>query len=211
VAIEGLYVAFADIPAPTTVDHCDCCMSADDVDALLVWPDVHTVPAELLRTYAWNLLCGTVGSPEDAHHFAPRLLEVALDPGAWPDLDTVCRTLGHYVTGWSRAQRDALDGFARALWRDRLTSDPSTSAGVAHDLLRTLSHLTYVAPLLDLWTDLVAEPHPAAHLQVLIFWRWFDPETVATWLCSDRLLDAVRATGDPLLLEALLEERARQQ
>lgn len=209
VAIDDLYAAFADVPAPTGLDHCDHCLLPEEVDALLAWPDVRTIPADLVRLYAVNWFAGTAGSQDDAHYFAPRLLDAALDPGADLEFETVCRFLAHSATGWPRSQRDALDGFGRAVWLDRLMSHPHRLGHLAHDVLPAVSLLTDVTSLLDLWTDVVAEPHPAAHLQELLFWGWFEPE-VAVWVRGDRLLDAVGATGDDLLLQALLEERSRQ-
>jgi hypothetical protein len=204
-AVDDLYAAFAAVPVPLGVPYCDHCVSDGEIRELLAWQDVRTLPATVLEPYARNLVVETAGSDDDARYFTPRLLEVSLNPAAWPDLVMVGRFLQRCMTDWPSKERAAVDGFARALWLHRLTTDPYGPGLPSEQVLCAVAYLTGLAPLLQLWTDQVGQRYPAAHLAELLqtarleagTWRlsnlWWDGRgwEVDAWLHTDRLLEAV--------------------
>lgn len=82
--IDALYEAFKAVVKPHHVAGCPCCTSDGEFHSLLKKPLRELAPDELGR-YASKALT-TVGTEEDFHYFAPRILEIAAtDDGWWPE------------------------------------------------------------------------------------------------------------------------------
>lgn len=209
-AVDRLYAAFEGSP-PASVPHCDHCVSDEEVARLLTAGPVRLLPAEVLRPYAANLVVGTAGSPDDARYFLPRVCEVSLDSGAWPDLVLVARYVGRTDLGLDDRQRAAVAEFFRAVWWDVVTTDPLGAGLSVDEALCAAAHGTGdLTPVLAEWTRLLDRPHPRAHLLYLVSdadrdgdgWRlrgsWWDDHDrrVDLWLRSAELRTAVdRATA----------------
>ncbi len=76
-AVEALYVAF-ERPRPETIDGCPCCMTPDDLRALVGVP-LRQVGGRVAYLYSVNALY-TVGDNDDFRYFWPRLVELCLTP-----------------------------------------------------------------------------------------------------------------------------------
>src|SRR5262245_26685041 len=87
-AIEGVYTAFLDVPRPTSVDGCPCCIGQKGISILLSKPLRELSPDDLTHYAASAFL--TVGAVEDYLYFLPRILEIlATQHDWWPDPEVV--------------------------------------------------------------------------------------------------------------------------
>ena len=63
VAVEGLYSAFADVPKPSGIEGCPCCIERKNTDVLLAKP-LRTLAPDELSNYAASAFL-TIGSSTD--------------------------------------------------------------------------------------------------------------------------------------------------
>jgi len=91
-AIEVVYEAFRDVPRPSSVDGCPCCIDEKGINRLLSKPLRDLSPDDLTH-YASSAFL-TVGAVEDFLYFLPRILEIlASTPDWWPDPEVVTRAI----------------------------------------------------------------------------------------------------------------------
>jgi hypothetical protein len=90
--IQALYYAFDDVPKPTSIDVCPCCVDRFELEHLLSTP-LKEITAKNLAGYAATVF-NTSGGIDDFLYFLPRILEVSVtDPGWYPDLEITCGKL----------------------------------------------------------------------------------------------------------------------
>jgi len=126
-AIEGMYEAFADVPRPTTIDGCPCCVDGKDISVLLSKPLRELSPGEL-SAYASAVFL-TVGAVEDFLYFLPRILEIlALEAGWWPDPEIVGRAIiTSAFTTWPARRQQAILHYFHETIAACLTDDDAPS------------------------------------------------------------------------------------
>jgi hypothetical protein len=108
--VDAVYDAFRHVRPPSRIDACPCCVSKDEVCALLATP-LRQLTSEQLSSYSTSVFL-TAGSTRDFRYLLPRILEFAVGPGSpWPDREIVVGALA--LAGWklwSEAERTAILG-----------------------------------------------------------------------------------------------------
>ena len=115
-AIEDLYLAFSDLPAPKSIDACPCCFDDKNLDKL-VNAIAREVSPEDLTSYASSAFL-TAGDIPDYLYFLPRILEISVrDEWWWPDIEITGRALleTNIPTWPDRRQRALLAFFTAAI------------------------------------------------------------------------------------------------
>src|SRR6266516_2556115 len=124
-AIEEIYNAFRDVPRPTTVDGCPCCIDEKEISILLSKPLRGLSPDDLTHYAASAFL--TVGAVEDFLYFLPKILEIlASNRDWWPDPEVVTRAI--HTAGfhsWSDSRKKALSRYFDAVTSDLLATEDS--------------------------------------------------------------------------------------
>lgn len=154
-AIEGLYTAFSEYPLPEDTMPCDGCHPAD-ADELL-----HAAP---LRELQWKHISGYAieallvwGDLDCYRHFLPRIFELVLTAGEWPntpDPESVFGILryGNWRT-WPGQQHESIERMLQAVW-ETVRSNPPIEGGYI-DVDRWLCCISQceddLAPYLDQW------------------------------------------------------------
>lgn len=125
-AIDGVYDAFRDIPRPTVIDGCPCCIDRKNICNLLSKP-LRAIAPDDLGPYASSAFL-TVGDTADYLYFLPRILDVlANESGWWPDVEVVARCLnaaGFHT--WPEYQRMAVSRYFDEAFEDALSADRSS-------------------------------------------------------------------------------------
>jgi hypothetical protein len=171
-AIDRLYVAFAAETKPADIHACPCCVSREQVAALLGPEDLRALPAETVADYASHAIT-TVGSASDFRYFLPRLLQLAVTEGFdWPDLEiAVGRLRLAGWTGWEPDQQRAVRDVLRALWDQTLRQHPVSPD--ADTVLCAIGNAEDdLTPYLAAWAFLLrtGDAAPAEHLSDLLNW-----------------------------------------
>jgi hypothetical protein len=122
VAIDRLYLAFADIAPPRHIDGCPCCIEAKQIPVLLATP-LRSIVANELASYASSALL-TVGEVPDYLYFLPRILEISVfDDSWWPDIEVTARAIhSTSLQSWPTVRIDALTLLLRAVIDDAIAS-----------------------------------------------------------------------------------------
>lgn len=109
--LEALYAAFGDVPKPSKIDGCPCCLDQKEICTLLSKPLRELTGGEL-ASYSESAFL-TVGATDDYLYFLPRILEVGcVEGGWWPDLEITGRAIGETKPSeWPAHRLDALTGF----------------------------------------------------------------------------------------------------
>jgi hypothetical protein len=220
-AVDRLYVAFAAEPKPADLEACPCCVSREQVAALLGPDDLRTLPADTVADYAAHAMT-TVGSASDFRYFLPRLLQLAVTDGFdWPDLEIAVGRLR--LAGWlawpadqQRAVRDVLC----ALWDQTLRQHPSNPD--ADTVLCAIGNAENdLTSYLATWASFLrtGEAAPAQHLSDVLNWsarvengRWRMRNAfwerrdgpASDWLAADSTRAAVVAGFDAATSEPAL-------
>jgi hypothetical protein len=113
-AIDKFYRAFADIPAPTKIGGCPCCIDDKEIQILLTTP-LRELTADDLSAYASSALL-TVGSVLDYLYFLPRIMEISIRESWWSNIEVTGRAIASTnLTSWPAQRREELDSFLRTL------------------------------------------------------------------------------------------------
>lgn len=111
-AIERLYVACTERPAPHALPGCPCCTSPA-LRRLLATEDRRTLSGDAMDTFAFKALT-TLGTPEHLRWLAPRLLELAVGGQLGVDDEIVLGKLGRgRLVDWPASERAAVEA---VLW-----------------------------------------------------------------------------------------------
>ena len=124
-AIEGVYEAFGDVPRPTSVEGCPCCIDRKGISILLSKP-LRDLSSDDSTHYAASAFL-TVGAVEDYLYFLPRILEMlATKQDRWPDPEVVTRAI-HTVgyRSWPDLRRKALTRYFEEVIGDLLVTEGS--------------------------------------------------------------------------------------
>jgi hypothetical protein len=125
-AIEGLYSAFSAYPLPEETFPCPCC-HAGDANALLHAASLRELQWEHLAEYSTDALM-VWGNLDCYKHFLPRIFELVLTTGEWPQTPTPERVFGILRYGnwrsWPRNEQDAIETMLRAVWTTILSNPP---------------------------------------------------------------------------------------
>jgi hypothetical protein len=158
-AIDEQYRAFAS-PKPATIEGCPCCITPEQIDALLATP-LRELSYEQLRRYAESALA-TVGAVENFRYFWPRIAELAVTsewPNSFdPELVFIPLSYGEWWT-WPAHEQSALRGLAAALI-ERMRDEPLDASLVDSWICAIGQMLDDVTPLLE---PLVAGTKAARH------------------------------------------------
>ena len=122
-AIEGVYAAFREVPRPTSVDGCPCCIDRKGISVLLSKPLRDLSPNDLTHYAASAFL--TVGAVGDYLYFLPRVLEIlATEHDWWPNPEVVTRAI--HTAGfhsWPDARQAALTRYFEEVIGDLLGTE----------------------------------------------------------------------------------------
>ena len=229
-AVERLYAAFADVPRPTEIHYCPCCLTVEEERRLLSPVAVRELPAEVIQPYAADVML-TVGGVDDFRYFLPRILDIACTVGFdWPDLESLATRLrmARWQT-WPADEQDTIRDVLKALWAATLAvfpSDPDVdtvlcAVGNAEDDLEpylrfwasALDRLTAATQLRDLLYHGCRSDGRAWRL-LNAFWDGRDSQVTA-WLSGKELRRALTAaftssnSGDTLQVLADLHDLLR--
>lgn len=183
-AFDDLYDAFASVPAPVSVPHCNsCCVSDEEMAELLAFRPLREIPREVLQSYMGNLVVRTAGSPPDSQYFFPRILELVIGESIWPEFVHFGEFMEPVVCGWPRRQRAAIRDVLRALFGYRLTVPPYLRErylacgtvpvdvrrlGVSDILCVAAQFSQDLRPFLAHWAIVMEQEFPAANLLSVI-------------------------------------------
>lgn len=202
-ALVGLYESFQ-LPRPEAIDGCPCCITPEELRALVTVPRETLTGAQLAK-YAFSVMW-TVGTPTDLRYFLPRLIEL-LTLGQLPvNQETLFKKchLGEWRS-WPLREQSALEAFARAIIHDmaeRVYAWEDVDSWICA-LAQFLDDITMVMePLLS--------DRPAAQENLLRLYEWnlralskkklannfFDKETpnyqrLVAWFHSTSVLTAI--------------------
>jgi hypothetical protein len=97
--IDRLYEAFSTTQRPRRIDGCPCCVSSDELCALVDAP-LRALTSEQLSSYASSVLL-TAGSEQDFRYLVPRILELSIhESDWWPNREVVLGKLA--LAGWDK-------------------------------------------------------------------------------------------------------------
>jgi hypothetical protein len=115
-AIEQMYAAFAR-PTPREVDGCPCCITPEELRALVETP-LRELSGDQLGSYSFSVLL-TVGDVADLRYFWPRIAELSARGELWTDIEVVFdKPRRGEWRSWPRAEQEAIERFARAVMDD---------------------------------------------------------------------------------------------
>jgi hypothetical protein len=159
-AIAEQYLAF-ERPRPTSIEGCPCCVSAEDLAALISVP-LRELSYEQLGTYAGAAM-STVGTIEDFRYFWPRLAEllVTVSPGQYfidPERLLAKLRYGGWRS-WPVGERGSVEAYVTALLV-RLRDEPLRTWDVDAVVCAVGLAVDDVVPLLE---PLVADTESARH------------------------------------------------
>ncbi len=195
-AIENLYVAFADVRKPQSIEGCPCCWSDKDSRSLLSGK-LRDAPLKELGIYAWSAM-STIGSAEDYLYFLPQILNLIATEGGWgPDVEVIGRAIHETEPHkWATNKHQALEEYLSAIvytlltpgWHHRLDSWLRVIDRVGMDVrphLHAIEHSTDA--VLDFFTD-NASDLPARRLTSSC---WKTPndshDAIVAWFYSPRI------------------------
>jgi hypothetical protein len=95
-SIDTLYTVFSNADQPTAIDACPCCISDEEINALLSKPLRDIEPCDL-KNYA-DCAFNTVGELDDFKYFLPRILEILANHTDWWSLVVTDSGIYDYFT-----------------------------------------------------------------------------------------------------------------
>jgi hypothetical protein len=156
-AIEGLYVTFSGYPLPEDTIPCGCCHPPGANDLL---------HAEPLRKLEWKHLSGYAdeallvwGDLDCFKHFLPRIFDLVLNAGEWPNTPTPERVFQGFRYGewrtWPQEEQAAVERMLEAIW-ETVRSNPPIEGGYM-DVELWLCSISQcegdLGPYLNKWMD----------------------------------------------------------
>jgi len=107
-AIDRFYLEFQDIPAPTIIDACPCCVPTAEIEILLSVPK-RELTADQLQSYSSSAFL-TAGDVTDYLYFLPRILELSIrDELWWPSPKVIGRaTKSADLHNWPETKQQAM-------------------------------------------------------------------------------------------------------
>jgi hypothetical protein len=115
-AIADVYAAFADVPRPSSIAGCLCCLDDKDVHGLLSTP-LRELEPKVVGPYASSVFL-TVGDTPDFFYLLPRILEIlATERHWWPDPEVVGRAIRDSgFPQWPARRREAVTQYLNAVF-----------------------------------------------------------------------------------------------
>lgn len=203
--VEDLYAAFADVPKPSVIEGCPCCIEKKQIDVLLSTP-LRELEPEALTSYASSAFL-TVGTVEDYIYFLPRILEISVTERCWwPDVEITGKCISEtQPLEWRKDRLEALQALFKAKVLDYLIW-PADAAGQSSELTSWLCAIGRSG--LDIRPYLQLIESSQAHVEVLYsdhaedlskgksisaFWEKSDPSyaVMVAWLTSPPVRAAV--------------------
>ena len=107
-SIDALYAAFRDVPKPSRIEACPCCIDHKASCTLLSKPFRELTARELASYSASAFL--TVGGEADYLYLLPRIVEIGCnEAGWWPDIEVTGRAIGEtHPVKWPAKRKQAL-------------------------------------------------------------------------------------------------------
>ena len=206
-AIEALYVTFKR-PHPSSVDGCPCCWREKESQTLAMTP-LRDMTSDQLSRYSAKVFT-TVGGLGDYKYFLPRIFELTVTEGGWPDTEIV---LGKLKLAewqyWPKEEYRAVQTFVDA-WFDAeaLAVKPSDDGYYSSRIDELICGVARAEIALEPYLKRLLD-HPAALAELYYsndetrsdkdrlfsgFWDDVDPAVIAgvkAFLRSDAVLDAL--------------------
>ena len=125
--LKVLYQTF-DVPAPSAIEGCPCCISTRGTDVLLTTP-LRQISGQALWRYVSGVFL-TVGDERDFRYLLPRILEVSVtDPGNANDPEIVLGKLKlANWRSWPSAEQQAIEVVVDAWFEQALGNDLAEAA-----------------------------------------------------------------------------------
>ncbi len=121
-ALEAVYRAF-DLPPPSVIEGCPCCIATRGTDVLLTTP-LRQITGPALWRYASGVFL-TIGDQQDFRYLLPRILDISVsDPGNANDPEVVLGKLS--LAGWrtwAQNEQRAIEAFIDAWFEQALADD----------------------------------------------------------------------------------------
>jgi hypothetical protein len=152
-AIEELYAVFARHPLAARIEYCGHCVG-DEEALVLQRKALRELTADDLERFTFRVL-STWGDEADLRHFLPRILEL-FATGEQLDGYLLTKTVGNvrcYGGKWPQDERDAVERYLLALWRQVL-SDSDSPIRPVEVLEGAAMYGHSIEPYLRLWEDL---------------------------------------------------------
>lgn len=113
-AIDSVYHAFSDIPAPSAISACQCCVDAETLSRLEKLP-LRSLSPDDLAPYASSAFL-TAGSVEDYLYLLPRILDISVnDESWWPSMEVTGRAIKETAPhNWPITRQDSVNGLFQA-------------------------------------------------------------------------------------------------
>lgn len=121
-ALEAVYSTF-DLPPPSAITGCPCCISTRGIDVLLTTP-LRQISGQALWRYVSGVFL-TVGDKQDFQYLLPRILEVSVYDGKNandPEIVLGKLALAGWQS-WTSNEQKAVEQFVDAWFEQALASD----------------------------------------------------------------------------------------
>ncbi|MDB5705535.1 MAG: hypothetical protein JWN66_2651 [Sphingomonas bacterium] len=161
-ALETVYSTF-DLPPPSVIEGCPCCISTRGTDVLL------TTPLRQISGHAlWRYVSGvflTIGDKQDFRYLLPRILDVSVyDAGNANDPEIVLGKLP--LAGWrswAPNEQHAVEQFVDAWFEQALASDltEADDGWIGTDAESVLCGAARAGMPLERWLMRLSEPSAA--------------------------------------------------
>lgn len=122
-SIDALYAAFLDVPKPSGIEGCPCCVDRKAICTLLSKP-VHELTGRELASYSASAFL-TVGGEADYLYFLPRIVEIGCtEAGWWPDIEVTGRAIGEtHPMEWPAKRKQALIEVLHSVVQQAITEE----------------------------------------------------------------------------------------
>lgn len=182
-AIENLYAAFADVPRPTEIEGCHCCINEEEIVVLLQKP-LRDLSGDDLGPL-WYSSPSTVGTWENYCYFFPRLLEVSLDlsaPNYHGDPELLLCRLDDNGREFGNRQLEAVSLLLWERWKLSLEENAERFGGGTAETLFACLFLAKISPEKFLYHWLAVQTvNSVGQLAIFIRFNWEDILKGGVW------------------------------
>ncbi len=161
-ALEAVYRAF-DLPPPSVIEGCPCCIATRGTDVLLTTP-LRQITGPALWRYASGVFL-TIGDQQDFRYLLPRILDISVsDPGNANDPEVVLGKLSLAAwRTWAQNEQRAIEAFIDAWFEQALANDlaEADEGEIGTDAESVLCGAARAGMPLERWLFRLSEPDAA--------------------------------------------------